>query len=117
MSNFKIKGTITAIGEVKQLDNGASVLDYIVDNTSDNGYITKYNFGMYKKAEYVEHIENFKKFNSVGDEVEVEFTIRGQEYNGKVYNNLNHWKCEKLGEVATTPAPPTAQAEDDDLPF
>ena len=115
MSNFKVKGTITKIGEVKQLDNGASVLDYIVDNTSDNGYVTKYNFGMYKKAEYVEHIENFKKFNKVGDVVEVEFTIRGQEYNGKVYNNLNHWQCNKV-EMSPSDAV-TPATEKDDLPF
>ena len=113
--NYKVKGTITAIGEVKQLDNGASVLDYIVDATSDNGYVTKHNFGMYKKAEYAEHIENFKKFNKVGDVVEVEFTIRGQEYNDKIYNSLNHWQCNKVentplsSEMATT-------NEDDDLP-
>lgn len=116
MSNFKIKGTISKIGEVKQLDNGASVLDYIVDNTSDNGYVTQYNFGMYKKPEYAEHIENFSKFNKVGDVVEVEFTIRGQEYKGKIYNSLNHWKCEKVENTALSPEL-TATSPEDDLPF
>jgi len=114
--NYKVKGAITAIGEVKQLDNGASVLDYIVDATSDNGYVTKHNFGMYKKAEYAEHIENFKKFNKVGDVVEVEFTIRGQEYNDKIYNSLNHWQCNKVEMTSSDAVTPIVE-EDDDLPF
>ena len=108
---YKVKGTITSIDEVKTLGNGAKVVNYIVDQTSENGYVTKYNIGLYKKAEYAEHVDNFIKYNKVGDEVEVEFTIRSQEYNGKIYNNLNHWKLDKVG--ATT----TAKEDVEDLPF
>jgi hypothetical protein len=96
MENFKVKGTISEITEIKTLENGAAVLDYVVDTTSANGYVTRMKFGMYKKADYVEHINNFVKFNKIGDLVSVEFTIRGQEYNGKVYNSLNHWRCDKV---------------------
>ena len=53
---------------------------------------------MYKGAEYSEHVDNFVKYNKVGDEVEVEFTIRHQEYQGKIYNSLNHWKITKVTE-------------------
>ena len=101
MSNFKVRGTISKIGEVKQLDNGSSVMDYVVDNTSDNGYVTKYSFG---------------KFNKVGDVVEVEFTIRGSEYNGKIYNSLNHWKCDKV-EMSASDAVTPVTNEANDLPF
>ena len=116
MSNFKVRGTISKIGEVKQLDNGSSVMDYVVDNTSENGYVTKYNFGMYKKPNYAEHIVNFGKFNKVGDVVEVEFTIRGSEYNGKIYNSLNHWKCDKV-EMSPSNAVTPVTNEANDLPF
>jgi hypothetical protein len=109
--SYKVKGVITAITEVKTLDNGASVLDYTVEVTEENGYKTPHSFNMYKKPEYKEHIENFVKFNSVGDSVEVEFTIRGQEYNGKIYNSLNHWRCDTLTE--STPV----ETEKEDLPF
>ena len=106
---YKVKGKITAISEPKTLDNGATVLDYTVE-VEDNGYLTPYSFNMYKKADYKEHLDNFIKFNNVGDEVEVEFTIRGKEYNGRIYNSLNHWRCDKLE---------TAEVEEksDDLPF
>jgi hypothetical protein len=96
MSTFKVKGVIKAIGEPKQLDNGATVLDYIVEVTKENGYKTDFSFNMYKKEEYASHITNFAQYNKVGDNVEVEFDIRSREYNGKTYNDLSHWKLEKV---------------------
>jgi len=96
--NHKMKGTITKIGEKKTLDNGAVALDYVVTETSDNGYTTPYSFNMYNKAEYAEHVDNFIEYNKIGDEVEIEFTIRGNEYNGKVYNSLSHWRCDKVSK-------------------
>ena len=112
---YKVKGVITEITDVKTLDNGATVLDYTVKATEDNGYETLYSFNMYKKPEYKDHIENFIKFNTVGDSVEVEFTVRGREYQGRVYNSLNHWRCDKL--EATAEAATTAAVTEDDLPF
>ena len=112
---YKVKGKITSIEEVKTLDNGAKVVNYILEHTADNAYVTKYNIGLYKGEQYAEHVDNFVKYNKVGDEVEVEFTIRSTDYNGKVYNNLNHWKLDKVG--ATTPQPTAKVEEVDDLPF
>ena len=113
---YKVKGKITSIEEVKTLDNGAKVVNYILEHTADNAYVTKYNIGLYKGEQYAEHVDNFVKYNKVGDEVEVEFTIRSTDYNGKVYNNLNHWKLDKVG--VGTPQP-TAKVEEveEDLPF
>jgi hypothetical protein len=117
MSNFKVRGVISKIGEAKQLDNGATVMDYVVESTSDNGYVTKYPFGMYKKPEYAEHIVNFGKFNKVGDVVEVEFTIRSSEgKDGRMYPKLNHWKCDKV-EMSVSDAVTPVTNEANDLPF
>jgi len=98
--SYKMKGTITKIGEKKTLDNGAVALDYTVTETSDNGYTTPYSFNMYNKAEYAEHVDNFISYNKVGDNVEVEFSIRGKEYNGKIYNSFSHWRCDKVEQAA-----------------
>jgi hypothetical protein len=66
--------------------------------------------------------------------VKVSFDIRGNEYNGKYYVNLNAWKLEKAGGAAAPPAdsgfgghePPAHLSEppadygkesDDDIPF
>jgi hypothetical protein len=111
---FKTKGVIKTINEPKKLDNGATVLDYVVEVTSENGYKTDYSLNMYKKEEYASHIASFIQYNKVGDNVEVEFDIRGREYNGKTYNDLSHWKVEKV--ISDTPIE-MATEESDPLPF
>jgi len=43
---------------------------------------------------------------SVGDSIKVHFDVRGREYNGKHYVNLQAWKVEGEGSApAKTPAP------------
>jgi len=61
---------------------------------------------------------------TVGATLKVFFNVRGREWNGKYFVNLNAWKIERVGssETHTTPnAPPNPIAEmtpaDDDLPF
>ena len=111
--NYKMTGVIATIGEKKTLDSGAVVLDYTVNETSENGYVTPFSFNIYKGAEFAEFVDKFIEFNKVGDQVEVEFNIRGKEYNGRIYNNLSHWRCDKVSAEA-----PVAQGEVvDDLPF
>lgn len=53
---------------------------------------------------------------NVGDVVNVEVNLRGREYNGKYYTNLQMWKL-----AVTTPATATAPVVDDpaaeEIPF
>jgi len=43
-----------------------------------------------------------------GQEVEVEFNLRGREYNGKVYNSLSGWKIAVTGKAAEFEQPKNA---------
>jgi len=63
-----------------------------------------------------------------GEQIKVHFDLRGREWQGKYFTNLNAWKVEKVGTnapaTAATPAnngsfPSAADepAADDDLPF
>lgn len=65
-----------------------------------------------------------------GQEIKVHFDLRGREWNGKYFTNLNAWRIEAAAQAAPAPAPaasddnmfPTADDEpavaaDDDLPF
>jgi len=115
--NYKVKGTITKIGEKKLLDNGAVVLDYVVEETSQNGYVTPFSFNIYKGADYADFVDKFIEFNKVGDNVEVEFTIRGKEYNGRIYNSLSHWRCDQVGGIPTQEPTPIPKEQESDLPF
>jgi len=122
MSN-KVKGYITFIGEPETLSNGAKKLNYRIK--SDNEYDrADWSFEMYKKPEHQEHIENFIKFNSVGDRVEVEYTVKPSEWKGRYFINLSHWKIEKLTEQedaiqgeALTAAQMGDDSDIDSLPF
>jgi hypothetical protein len=61
---------------------------------------------------------------SPGDDVTVTFDIRGREYNGRYFNNLQGWKVETLGAGAATqagdeapPFPTPDDFDDGDIPF
>ena len=57
-----------------------------------------------------------------GQEVTVSFDIRGREYNGRYFNNLQGWKVVTAEDGAGPPAtdqhyPTPTDFEDDDIPF
>lgn len=66
-------------------------------------------------------VDNFLKYNKVGQDVDVSYNVRGSEFKGKYYVNLIAWKVMKV-EGTTQPEPIGALAaarpnEDSDLPF
>jgi len=112
--SFTIKGKILSIGEVKNFDNGAKAIDYQVETNEQ--YNNLYSFEMYKGAEHVEHIDNFIKYNKVGDQVSVEFNVRTNDYNGRFYTSLSPWKVDKLDQAQ--PVQDSIVTDDtDELPF
>lgn len=65
-----------------------------------------------------------------GDSLKVSFDIRGREWQGKYFNNLQAWRIEKEGDSSgsapapvskdsgfPTEEPPTLSNNSDDLPF
>ena len=62
-----------------------------------------------------EKVEQFVKFNRVGQNVDVDFNVKTNEWKGKYFTSLSAWKIFKA-EVEET-APEVAQNEEDDLPF
>ena len=112
--SFKIEGKILSIGEVKEFENGAKAISYQVQTSEQ--YNNLYSFEMYKVSEHVEHLDNFVKYNKVGDPVRVEFNVRTNEYKGKFYTSLSPWKVEKLGQVEQ-PSESLVEEVEDDLPF
>jgi hypothetical protein len=112
--SFTIKGKILSIGEVKNFDNGAKAIDYQVGTNEQ--YNNLYSFEMYKGAEHVEHIDNFIKYNKIGDQVSVEFNVRTNEYNGRFFTSLSPWRVDKLDQAQ--PVQDSIVTDDtDDLPF
>ena len=71
-------------------------------------------------------VDNFEE----GEQLKVHFDLRGREWNGKYFTNLNAWRVEKAQQAEASSAPgiedssfpnasdePPVEAADDDLPF
>ena len=61
-----------------------------------------------------EKVDNFNKFNKVGDLVNVEFNVSCNEWKGKYFTSLSSWRIDKV-----TADQPASQDDNgaDDLPF
>jgi len=112
MSELKVKGTIT---EVLKVESGVSKagkewqkLTFILDTKEQFNPLVAFSlFGS-------EKVENFNKYNKVGDEVDVSFNISSREHEGKWYNSIDAWKVFK---ASTDQKLVAAEDESDDLPF
>lgn len=51
-----------------------------------------------------------------GDMIKVHFDLRGREWNGKYFTNLNAWRIETPEAAPTTAAPAAAPAADNSFP-
>jgi len=105
-------GKIISISDKKMFDSGAGKLTFRIE--TDDQYNKIWEFELFKGKDHVEHLDNFTKFNKVGDNVEVEFDIRTNHYEkgdkDMVFTSLGAWKVNKV--EGTTEEPVT-----DDLPF
>lgn len=110
---LKLNGTIKLINETQTFDSGFSKREFVVT--------TKEQYPQDIKIEVVKDkcdlLDTFKP----GDDVDVSINLRGNEYNGKYYVNIQGWKIAKSegGNAPTQQEAATTQVEDfeDDLPF
>jgi len=115
MSELKMNGKITNILEVEKGTSKAGKewqkLTFVIDNGNQYNPLVAFSiFG-------TEKVENFNKYNKLGDNVDVSFNISSREFEGKWYNSIDAWKVFKsTGE--TQPELNTSDTEDSgDLPF
>lgn len=66
-----------------------------------------------------EKVDNFQKYNKVGQDVEVSFNVKCNEWKGKYFTSLDAWKVfSAKDEVPAQESAPIGEAvEGDDLPF
>ena len=107
---MQVKGKVLVIEDTKEVGNNGFTKRLIVVET-DEQY--KQQIGI----DFVKDKCSLLDAYNVGDDVVVSINIRGNEYNGKYYVNLQGWRIEK-GEASqtndTTSAPITG---DDEPPF
>ena len=114
MSEFKMRGIIKVINNTVQITDKFQKREFVL-NEPDEKYPQDISFQLTQN--------NCEKLDQIaeGQEVEVCFRIRGREYQGKYFNNLEAWKVDliEVAHVTTTPPVVVGDADDTDadLPF
>lgn len=120
MSNLKVTGKITRVLD-KQTGTSKDGKEwvkqqFILDNNQ------KYNNIFCFEVFGQEKVENFEKYNKVGDVVEIEFNVNTNEWQGKYFTSLQAWKIMKSKTDAVQDAPfemtdEINNEQESDLPF
>tara|TARA_R110001599_G_scaffold353826_1_gene599272 strand:+ start:44385 stop:44741 length:357 start_codon:yes stop_codon:yes gene_type:complete len=116
---YELTGKIKLIQDAKTFDSGFTKREMVVV-VEDGKYPQEINL------EFVQDKAALLDSLSPGQEVTVTFDIRGREYNGRYFNNLQGWKITTLenqpSQTAEDPSsaphfPTPSDFEDDDIPF
>jgi hypothetical protein len=100
MSNFQQQGTLRRVFEIERRGETFTTRDFVIEVAGQYPQFIKFQL----VQDRVKDIDAFEE----GQEVIVHFDLRGREWQGKYFTNLQAWKVEKAeGEQA---APPPAQA-------
>ena len=120
---FEINGKLHAIFEVKQVTERFRKREFVIELADNPRYPQYVQFQL--TGDRAESLEGY----SVGDDVKVEFSLRGREWNSpqgdtKYFNSLDVWTIERAGAPASqdpfTDEPPTPEGPPpgmDDIPF
>ena len=113
---MKVTGKITKILDTQSGTSKAgkdwTKLSFVLE--TDEDYNNLYCFDVFGD----EKVENFTKFNKVGQDVDVEFNVKCNEWNGKYFTNLDAWKVFKADPTEEIPVMKgTDEDLEDMLPF
>lgn len=117
---MKVQGKITKINETTSGTSAAGKewqkLSFLLETTEE--YNNLYCFEVFGD----EKVEQFTKFNRVGQNVDVDFNVKTNEWKGKYFTSLGAWKIfkaeetEDIGGLDVTGTEVKEEASDD-LPF
>ena len=112
---LKINGKLKQLMDLQSWDSGFSKREFVITTTEQ--------YPQDVKLECIKDKTAMLDSLAVGDDVDVSFNIRGNEYNGRYFVNLQAWRIEKgAAAIAPTPEAPDTALEpmaegEDDLPF
>ncbi|MBB5351996.1 hypothetical protein HNR46_002237 [Haloferula luteola] len=123
--SYELTGTLKKLFDTQTFASGFTKREFVVE-VPDGNYPQMIKFESVKDK--IAQLDSL----SIGDEVKVQFDIRGNEYKERFYVNLNAWRIERAsGETSAAPAPSGGQKvnssmdaafdnepdESDDIPF
>ena len=113
---LKLIGKVKLILDLQSWDSGFTKREFVIT--------TNEQYPQDVKLECIKDKTSLLDGLSEGDDVEVSFNVRGNEYNGKYYVNLQAWRLTKSGRAESINEPPPSEPDfepvgddDDDLPF
>jgi hypothetical protein len=124
---MNFKGRITSISDVKKGTSKTgteyATIEFVLNDEAQ--YPQTAVFKMLKTGDNTKHVDNFVKYNKVGDVIDLDFNLKVNEYNGKFYQELSVYKVindkresnfngVKNSNVANPEIP---SEEESDLPF
>mmetsp|Transcript_60278 Transcript_60278/g.142009 ORF Transcript_60278/g.142009 Transcript_60278/m.142009 type:complete len:223 (-) Transcript_60278:36-704(-) len=89
-NKLELSGMIKVINDMMTFDSGFTKREFVV--TTSEMYPQDIKFEVIKERCML--LDSF----SPGEQVKVSFNIRGNQYQGKYYVNLQAWRIEKMGE-------------------
>ena len=104
---YEAQGAIKLINDTQSFPSGFSKREFVI-TTSDSKYPQDIKFEVVK-----DKCATLDQF-AVGQAVNVSFDIRGNEYNGKYYVNLNCWKIQAGSGSNAQQAAPASSIPDFD---
>lgn len=108
--NYEIEGNLKEIMDTQTFDSGFQKREFVVTTEEKYPQDIKLEFVKEKCAD----LDGFAK----GQRVKAAFNLRGNEYKGRYYVNLNAWKLEALaGEASSPAAVASSDIDEEDAPF
>ena len=113
---YELTGKIKLIQDEQTFASGFKKREMVV-TVEDGKYAQEINL------EFVQDKISLLESLSPGQEVTVSFDIRGREYNGRYFNNLQGWKVVSAEAQSSDPyqeygqVPPPDAGFDEDIPF
>ena len=109
---MELTGTIKLVNDLQTFDSGFRKREFVLTTAEQYPQDVKFEC----VQDRVDLLEKYK----AGDSVTVHMNIRGNEFNGKYYVNLQAWRIEKVEGVESKSgqaAPATSGDDSDALPF
>lgn len=109
--SFEISGKLIKKFDVESKTASFQARDFVIE-TTDGNYPQMIKFQLTQdRCSIVDSYEE-------GNQIKVYFDLRGREWNGKYFTNLNAWKIENSGNEAPVPvAPPSTESFPTEDPF
>lgn len=120
---YKAEGKIEKIFDTEQKSGSFQAREFVIE-VADGQYPQMVKFQLVQDKCTL--VDDYRE----GDSVEVEFDLRGREWNGKYFTNLQAWRISKAGEsdgdrTQTNTQPEVSRSAeskvssdfDDDIPF